>query len=70
MAELLTSMKDWIVDYHIHDSLLENIVEEELTEEERKAAWEEFEEDKKRGYRPRKEANETFLKLTNLSVMI
>jgi len=47
LAELLTSLKDWIIQYHEHDSLLENKLEEELTEEERKAAWEEYEQEKK-----------------------
>lgn len=51
LAELLTEQKDWIVQYHKHDSLLENILEEELTEEERKVAWEEYEQEKK-GLRP------------------
>ena len=46
LAELLKKQKKWIVQYHEHDSLLENRPEEELTEEERKAAWEEFEQDK------------------------
>ena len=46
LAELLTSKKDYIVRYHEHDSLLENQIEEELTEEERKAAWEEYEQEK------------------------
>lgn len=47
MAELLTNKKDWIVGYHEHDSLLENKIDQELSEEERKAAWEEFENEKK-----------------------
>lgn len=46
LAELLGSEKDWIVQYHEHDSLLENKLEEELTEEERKTAWDEFQADK------------------------
>lgn len=51
LAELLTNHKDLIVQYHEHDSLLENKVEEELSEEERKTAWEEYEQEKK-GLRP------------------
>jgi len=47
LAELLTKLKDWIIQYHEHDSLLENKIEEELPEEERKAAWEEYEQEKK-----------------------
>jgi transcriptional regulator ATRX len=47
LAELLVKFKDWIVQYHEHDSLLENKIEEELSEEERKAAWEEYEQEKK-----------------------
>ena len=30
---------DWVTAYHEHDSLLEHIDDEELSEEERKAAW-------------------------------
>jgi len=48
MAELLKQYKDVIINYHEHDSLLENIEEEELTEEERKAAWNDYEEEKNR----------------------
>lgn len=47
MAEILKKFKNIILSYHEHDSLLENIIDEELTEEERKQAWEEYEEDKK-----------------------
>ncbi|XP_066952391.1 transcriptional regulator ATRX-like isoform X3 [Macrobrachium rosenbergii] len=47
LAELLKRQKDWIVNYHEHDSLLENQTSEELSEEERKAAWEDYENEKK-----------------------
>ena len=48
---MLKNMADQIYHYHEHDSLLENKVEDQLTEEERKAAWDEFEREKKTGYR-------------------
>ena len=32
----------YISGYHEHDSLLEHIYDEELSEEEKKAAWEEY----------------------------
>ena len=48
MAELLKQYKDIIITYHEHDSLLENIEDEELTEEERKAAWKDYEDEKNR----------------------
>lgn len=51
-AEILKQFSDWIEKYHEHDSLLENVVEEELNEEERKLAWEDYENDKKRGVMP------------------
>lgn len=47
LAELIIRYKKWIVGYHEHDSLLENQTSEELSEEERKAAWEDFENEKK-----------------------
>uniref|UniRef100_A0A4W4F465 DNA helicase n=1 Tax=Electrophorus electricus TaxID=8005 RepID=A0A4W4F465_ELEEL len=47
LAELLQSFKDQIVGYHEHDSLLDHKEEEALSEEERKAAWAEYEAEKK-----------------------
>lgn len=52
LAEILTQFKEWIEKYHEHDSLLENVEAEELNEEERKLAWEDFENDKKRSLMP------------------
>lgn len=43
LAELLQSCKDQIVCYHEHESLLDHIEEEELSEADRKAAWAEYE---------------------------
>eukprot|EP00116_Pleurobrachia_bachei_P000393 sb/3460655/ len=37
-----------VLEYHEHDSLLEHRPEQQLTEEERKAAWENFKRDKER----------------------
>ncbi|XP_058825993.1 transcriptional regulator ATRX homolog isoform X2 [Topomyia yanbarensis] len=47
-AELLKKFDTLLYKYHEHDSLLENKEEETLNEEERKAAWEEFEQEKNR----------------------
>lgn len=47
LAELLHSFKDQIVGYHEHDSLLDHKEEEALSEEDRKAAWTEYEAEKK-----------------------
>jgi len=47
LAELVLKHKDLIWKIHDHDSLLENQIDEHLTEEERKAAWEEYENEKK-----------------------
>lgn len=46
LAELLIKHKEWIVTYHEHDSLLQNETETDLTEEERQAAWAEYENEK------------------------
>ncbi|XP_063222750.1 transcriptional regulator ATRX homolog isoform X2 [Bacillus rossius redtenbacheri] len=47
LAELLKEHEKIIETYHEHDSLLENKEEEELNEEERKAAWDDYENEKK-----------------------
>ncbi|RWS26955.1 Transcriptional regulator ATRX-like protein, partial [Leptotrombidium deliense] len=46
LADLLKQHRKEIVTYKQHDSLLENRPEEDLTEDERKAAWDEWEEEK------------------------
>ncbi|XP_034948459.1 LOW QUALITY PROTEIN: transcriptional regulator ATRX homolog [Chelonus insularis] len=46
LAEIFLRHKDIVEAYHEHDSLLENIAEEELNDEERKQAWQEYEEEK------------------------
>ncbi|XP_065815177.1 transcriptional regulator ATRX isoform X1 [Labrus bergylta] len=47
LAEMLQNHKDYIVCYHEHDSLLDHKEEEALSEEDRKAAWAEYEAEKK-----------------------
>ena len=42
MAELIRKHADIIISYHEHDSLLENVIDERLTEAEQKAAWKEY----------------------------
>ena len=47
LADLINRLHPkWIVNYLEHDSLLQNIESEELTEEEMKAAWEAYEAEK------------------------
>ncbi len=48
LAQLLLSCKDQIVSFHEHESLLDHKQEEELSEAERKAAWDEYEAEVKR----------------------
>ncbi|KAL0994246.1 hypothetical protein UPYG_G00119790 [Umbra pygmaea] len=43
LAKLLQTCKDQIVCYHEHESLLDHKEEEELSEADRKAAWDEYE---------------------------
>ncbi|KAJ2951577.1 hypothetical protein O0L34_g13729 [Tuta absoluta] len=47
-AEMVKEREHVIYKFHEHDSLLENKEEETLSEEERKAAWEDFENEKNR----------------------
>lgn len=47
LADLVDRHKQIIWKFHHHDSLLENKVDENLTEDERKSAWEEYENEKK-----------------------
>jgi len=49
LAEIVDKHKDLVWNIHNHDSLLENKVDENLNEDDRKAAWAEFENEKK-GY--------------------
>lgn len=53
LAHLLSSFPEMAYKYHIHDSLLENTEETELTEEEKVEAWRKFEGDEKSMYRIR-----------------
>uniref|UniRef100_A0A1I8IRD6 Helicase ATP-binding domain-containing protein n=1 Tax=Macrostomum lignano TaxID=282301 RepID=A0A1I8IRD6_9PLAT len=46
LADLLASEARWIASYHLHDSLLENVESELLTDEERQQAWQEYEQEK------------------------
>ena len=47
LADLLFSQQDTIATYLEHDSLLQNQVDEKLTDEERRLAWEEYENERK-----------------------
>lgn len=58
LAEMLQNNKDQIVCYHEHDSLLDHKEEEALSEEDRKAAWAEYEAEKKVGERDGRSARD------------
>lgn len=45
LKSLLLKNKNLIVKYHEHDSLLENKIDEGLTEEERQTAWQQYEQE-------------------------
>ncbi|XP_015111784.1 transcriptional regulator ATRX [Diachasma alloeum] len=46
LAEIFSKHRDIVVNFHEHDSLLENKADEGLDEEERKQAWLEYEQEK------------------------
>ncbi len=46
LADILKSMRRYIVDYHEYDSLFENRIDEELNEADRRSAWDEYEAEK------------------------
>jgi transcriptional regulator ATRX len=48
LKKVIFDCRKWIVKYHEHDSLLENRIDEGLSEAERNAAWEEYEKEKNR----------------------
>lgn len=52
LKAMLLDLKQWIVSYHEHDSLLENKVSEGLSKEEREAAWAEYQHEKERANQP------------------
>ena len=43
----------YVVRYHEHDLLLENVQDEEMDEEEKKQAWKSYEDEKDMASRPR-----------------
>lgn len=47
LSQVLNKLQPhYVIDYHTHDSLLEHIYDEELSEEERKLAWDSYNNDK------------------------
>ncbi|XP_037083682.1 transcriptional regulator ATRX homolog [Pollicipes pollicipes] len=47
LMELASEQSQWVCSVHGHDSLLQNLVDEELNADEQRAAWEEYENDKR-----------------------
>lgn len=43
---------DWFISYHEHDSLLQHMEEESLTEEEKELAWNEYKAEREGRRRP------------------
>jgi len=64
MAELILKHKDLVMDILEHDSLLQNNEAEELDENDRNAAWEDYE--KERDGIPTNNINPTLIQNLNL----
>ena len=47
LMELVSEQSEWVSSVHGHDSLLQNVVDEELNADEQRAAWEEYENDRR-----------------------
>lgn len=42
LRDVMLDKNEWFISYHEHDSLLQHIEEERLTEEEKEAAWNDY----------------------------
>lgn len=51
MAELILKHKDLVIDILEHDTLLQNNEAEELDEDDRNAAWDDYQKEKEAGFR-------------------
>lgn len=51
MAELILKHKDLVIDILEHDTLLQNNESEELDEDDRNAAWDDYQKEKEAGFR-------------------
>lgn len=60
MAELLLKHKDIVIDMLEHDSLLQNNEAEELDENDRNAAWEDYQREKEGLNQPQPNTNDLF----------
>uniref|UniRef100_A0AAQ4P532 DNA helicase n=1 Tax=Gasterosteus aculeatus aculeatus TaxID=481459 RepID=A0AAQ4P532_GASAC len=69
LAELLQNNKDQIVCYHEHESLLDHKEEEALSEEDRKAAWAEYEAEKKVSEEQRTDVHAVQIKGTHVQAL-
>ncbi|XP_076606647.1 transcriptional regulator ATRX-like [Chaetodon auriga] len=65
LLQLLQTCKDQIVSLHEHESLLDHKQEEELSEAERKAAWDEYEAESNTASMPVSSSQDTLVTKTN-----